>query len=176
MNGAAVTATAPAKEPTVAVLRFATHPWFDSQAVEAAELSASLLPDSHVDRVVQAPEGVPDTEPGAPFFVDLTLAGQQYTFLNGGPQFPFDSQVSLYALCDGQEEVDRLWSALLQDGGREVRCGWLTDRFGLSWQVVPDALERLMADDDPAAAARVTAAMLRMVKLDVAGLEAAARG
>lgn len=158
------------------VLRFATHLWFDSQAVEAAELYTSLLPDSHVDRVVAAPEGVPGQEPGSPFFVDLTLVGQQYTFLNGGPLFPFDSQVSLYVLCDGQKEVDRYWSALLADGGAEVQCGWLTDRFGLSWQIVPEALERLMADPDPAVTARVTAAMLQMVKLDVAGLEAAARG
>jgi predicted 3-demethylubiquinone-9 3-methyltransferase (glyoxalase superfamily) len=160
----------------VTVLRFATHLWFDTDAVPAAELYVSLLPDSRIDRIVPAPPGVPDTEPGSPFFVDLTLAGQQYTFLNGGPQFPFDSQVSLYALCDDQAEVDRLWTALLADGGREVQCGWLTDRFGLSWQVVPEALERLMADDDPAVTQRVTAAMLGMVKLDVAGLEAAAAG
>ncbi len=158
------------------VLRFATHLWFDSQAVEAAELYVSLLPDSHVDRVVAAPEGVPGAEPGSPFFVDLTLAGQQYTFLNGGPQFPFDSQVSLYVLCDGQEEVDHYWAALLDGGGAEVQCGWLTDRFGLSWQIVPEALERLMADPDPQVVQRVTATMLQMVKLDVAGLEAAARG
>lgn len=158
------------------VLRFATHLWFDSQAEEAAALYTALFPDSRVDRVTRAPEGVPDTEPGAAFIVDLTLMGQQYTFLNGGPQFPFDAQVSLYALCDGQQEVDRLWSALLEGGGAEVQCGWLTDRFGLSWQIVPAALERLMADPDPAVAARVTAAMLQMVKLDVDGLEAAARG
>lgn len=158
------------------VLRFATHLWFDSQAVEAAELYTSLLPDSRVDRVVAAPAGVPGTEPGSPFFVDLTLAGQQYTFLNGGPQFPFDSQVSLYVLCDGQEEVDHYWSALLDSGGTEVQCGWLTDRFGLSWQIVPEALERLMSDPDPEVVQRVTAAMLQMVKLDVADLEAAARG
>lgn len=158
------------------VLRFATHLWFDSAAVAAAELYTTLLPDSHIDRVTAAPEGVPGTEPGSPFIVDLTLAGQQYTFLNGGPLFPFDSQVSLYALCDGQEEVDRLWTGLLADGGVEVQCGWLTDRFGLSWQIVPEALERLMASEDRAAVGRVTAAMLQMVKLDVQGLEAAARG
>ncbi|WP_375389352.1 VOC family protein [uncultured Amnibacterium sp.] len=156
------------------VLRFATHLWFDQDAVPAAELYTGLLPGSHIDRVIAAPPGVPGAEAGSPFFVDLTIAGQQYTFLNGGPQFPFDSQVSLYALCDDQAEVDRLWAALLADGGAEVQCGWLTDRFGLSWQIVPEALERLMADDDPAVVQRVTAAMLQMVKLDVAGLEAAA--
>ena len=158
------------------VLRFATHLWFDTQALDAAQLYTSLLPDSRVDRVVSAPPGAPGTTPGAPFIVDLTLVGQRYTFLNGGPQFPFDSQVSLHVLCDTQQEVDRYWEALLDGGGKAVQCGWLTDRFGLSWQIIPEALERLMADDDPAVAARVTAAMLQMVKLDVAALEAAARG
>ena len=160
----------------MAVLRFATHLWFDGAAVEAARLYTSLLPDSRVDRTVSAPAGVPHVAEGEPFIVDLTLAGQQCTFLNGGPGFPFDAQVSLLVLCDGQAEVDRLWSALLEGGGREQQCGWLSDRFGLSWQIVPEALERLMADPDPAVARRVTAAMLGMVKLDVAGLEAAARG
>jgi len=158
------------------VLRFATHLWFDHQAVEAAELYTRLLPDSRVDRVVTVPPGVPGAAPGSAFFVDLTLVGQQYTFLNGGPLFPFDSQVSLYVLCDTQEEVDHYWSALLEGGGKEVQCGWLTDRFGLSWQIVPEALERLMADDDPEVVVRVTQAMLGMVKLDVAGLERAAAG
>jgi predicted 3-demethylubiquinone-9 3-methyltransferase (glyoxalase superfamily) len=158
------------------VLRFATHLWFDHQAVEAAELYTGLLPDSHVDRVVAAPPGVPGAAAGSPFFVDLTLVGQQYTFLNGGPQFPFDSQVSLYVLCDAQEEVDHYWAALLDGGGQEVQCGWLTDRFGLSWQIVPEALERLMSDDDPEVVVRVTQAMLGMVKLDVAALERAAAG
>jgi predicted 3-demethylubiquinone-9 3-methyltransferase (glyoxalase superfamily) len=158
------------------VLRFATHLWFDHDAVEAAELYTSLIPDSHIDRVVAAPPGSPGVEAGAPFFVDLTLAGQQYTFLNGGPLFPFDSQVSLYVLVDTQEEVDHYWSALTRDGGKEVQCGWLTDRFGLSWQIVPEALERLMAADDPEVVARVMQEMLGQVKLDVAALERAARG
>jgi predicted 3-demethylubiquinone-9 3-methyltransferase (glyoxalase superfamily) len=156
------------------VLRFATHLWFDRDALPAAELYTGLLPDSRIDRVVHAASGLPNVEAGAPFIVDLTLGGQQYTFMNGGPLFPFDAQVSLYALCDDQAEVDRLWSALTADGGKEVQCGWLTDRFGLSWQIVPEALERLMQDPDPDVVQRVTAAMLQMVKLDVAALEAAA--
>ena len=160
----------------MSVLRFATHLWFDHDAVAAAELYTGLLPDSHIDRVTAAPAGIPDTEPGTPFIVDVTLMGQQVTLFNGGPQFPFDSQVSLYVLCSDQADVDHYWSALLVGGGVEVACGWLTDRFGLSWQIVPEALERLMSDDDPDVVARVTAAMLAMVKLDVAGLERAARG
>ena len=160
----------------MSVLRFATHLWFDQDAIEAARLYTGLFPDSRIDRVVAAPDGVPGATPGAPFFVDLTLFGQQYTFLNGGPQFPFDSQVSLYVLCDDQADVDRYWTALLADGGHEVQCGWLTDRFGLSWQVIPRRLEELMASPDPDVSRRVTAAMLQMVKIDVAGLEGAAAG
>ena len=160
----------------MSVLKVATHLWFDDDAVEAAELYTGLLPDSRIDRVITAPEGIPDTAPGSPFVVELTLMGQQLIFLNGGPQFPFDSQVSLYVLCETQEDVDRIWSALLEGGGQEVQCGWLTDRFGLSWQVIPRRFEELMAGDDPAAVSRVTAAMLSMKKLDVAALEAAARG
>ena len=158
------------------VLRFATHLWFDHEAVEAAEFYTDLVPGSHVDRVVLAPPGVPGAEAGTPFFVDLTLDGQQYTFLNGGPLFPFDSQVSLVLQVDTQAEVDRYWAALTADGGKEVRCGWLTDRFGLSWQVVPEALERLMTDEDPGVRERVAKEMLGQVKLDVAALERAARG
>jgi predicted 3-demethylubiquinone-9 3-methyltransferase (glyoxalase superfamily) len=160
----------------MSVVRFATHLWFDDQAVDAAELYTRLLPDSRIDRVIVAPEGIPTTPAGSPFIVELTLMGQHYTFLNGGPQFPFDSQVSLYVLCETQEDVDSYWSALLEGGGAEVQCGWLTDRFGLAWQIVPRRLEELMADGDPAVVRRVTEAMLRMVKLDVGALEAAARG
>jgi predicted 3-demethylubiquinone-9 3-methyltransferase (glyoxalase superfamily) len=158
------------------VLRFATHLWFDTQALEAARLYTGLFDGSSIDRVSLAPEGIPGAEPGSPFIVDLTIAGQQYTFLNGGPQYPFDAQVSLYALCADQEDVDRYWDALLADGGSPVQCGWLTDRFGLSWQIIPKALEDLMSLDDPVAVRRVTAAMLEMVKIDVAGLERAAAG
>jgi predicted 3-demethylubiquinone-9 3-methyltransferase (glyoxalase superfamily) len=160
----------------MSVLRLATHLWFDDRAVEAAELYTGLLPDSRIDRVVEAPDGVPGTAAGSAFIVELTLMGQQFIFLNGGPLFPFDSQVSLYVLCDTQEDVDAYWSALLEGGGQEVQCGWLTDRFGLSWQIIPRRFEELMADEDPEVARRVTAAMLTMKKLDVAALEAAARG
>src|SRR6476619_3630224 len=158
------------------VHKFATHLWFDSQAQEAAELYTGLFDDSSVDAVIEAPEGIPGTEPGSIFIVELTIIGQRYIFLTGGPQFPFDSQVSLYVLCDGQDDVDRYWEALLADGGKPVQCGWLTDKFGLSWQLVPKQLEELRANEDPAVVNRVVAAMLQMVKLDVAELESAARG
>jgi predicted 3-demethylubiquinone-9 3-methyltransferase (glyoxalase superfamily) len=159
------------------VLKFATHLWFDDQAEDAARFYTSLFEDSRIDRVTPAPAGIPGgVQEGAPFIVDLTLMGQNYIFLNGGPEFPFDAQVSLYVLCDGQPEVDRYWDALLADGGAPQQCGWLSDRFGLSWQVIPVQLERLMADPDPQVSRRVTDAMLKMVKIDVAELEAAAHG
>jgi predicted 3-demethylubiquinone-9 3-methyltransferase (glyoxalase superfamily) len=159
------------------VLKFATHLWFDHQAEEAARFYAGLFENSSVDRVTPAPAGIPGgVQEGSPFIVDVTLMGQNYIFLNGGPGFPFDAQVSLYVLCDGQAEVDHYWEALLADGGKPQQCGWLSDRFGLSWQVIPVQLEQLMDDSDPQVVQRVVDAMLRMVKIDVAGLEAAARG
>jgi predicted 3-demethylubiquinone-9 3-methyltransferase (glyoxalase superfamily) len=159
----------------MSVRKVATHLWFDNQAEEAATFYTSLFEDAQIDRVINAPEGVPDTEAGSTFFVELTIMGQQYIFLNGGPQFPFNSQVSLYVLCDGQDDVDKYWEALIADGGKEVQCGWLTDKFGLSWQIIPVQLEELMGSTDPAVSKRVTAAMLHMTKLDVAELERAAQ-
>jgi predicted 3-demethylubiquinone-9 3-methyltransferase (glyoxalase superfamily) len=164
------------KGTAMAVVRFATHLWYDDQAEEAAELYTRLLPDSHIDAVTRAPEGIPDIEPGSVFFLDLTLQGNRFIFLNGGPQFPFNEQVSLYVCLDTQEEVDRLWDALLENGGTPSQCGWLTDRFGLSWQVIPKRFEELMSDPDPALVGRVTKAMLQMQKLETSELEAAARG
>jgi predicted 3-demethylubiquinone-9 3-methyltransferase (glyoxalase superfamily) len=159
------------------VLRFATHLWFDDQAEEAAKFYTSLFEDSRIDRVTPAPGGIPGgVKEGSPFIVDLTLMGQNYIFLNGGPDFPFNAQVSLYVLCDGQAEVDHYWDALMAGGGSPQQCGWLTDRFGLSWQVIPVQLEQMMDGRDPEVTQRVVDAMLKMVKIDVAGLEAAARG
>ncbi len=159
------------------VLKFATHLWFDNRAEEAARFYTGLFEGSSIEKVTYAPEGIPGgVQAGSPFIVDLTLMGQKYIFLNGGPEFPFNAQVSLYVLCDSQADVDRYWDALLADGGVPQQCGWLTDRFGLSWQVIPVQLELLMDDPNPDVVQRVTEAMLKMVKIDVAGLEAAARG
>jgi predicted 3-demethylubiquinone-9 3-methyltransferase (glyoxalase superfamily) len=160
----------------MAVLKFATHLWFDTHALDAATLYTSLFEDASIDSVITTPSGIPGVEEGSVFFVELTIMGQHYIFLNGGPLFPFNSQVSLYALCSDQAEVDHYWDALITDGGSPVQCGWLTDKFGLSWQIIPKQLEDLMSGDDPAVVRRVTDAMLQMVKIDVADLEAAARG
>ena len=158
------------------VLTCATHLWFDNQAEQAATLYAGLLPDSGIDSVNRAGEGVPNVAPGDAFQVELTLMGQRYVFLNGGPQFPFSPVVSIFVLCDGQAEVDRLWAALLDGGGTESQCGWLSDRYGLSWQIIPRQLGELMGGSAPEASQRVLQAMMGMVKIDVAALECAARG
>jgi predicted 3-demethylubiquinone-9 3-methyltransferase (glyoxalase superfamily) len=149
--------------------------WFDGQAEEAAKFYVSLLPDSHVDRTVRSPGDTPSGQEGSVLLVEFTLAGQQFTALNGGPQFTFNESVSFVIECEGQEEVDRLWDALSSDESAE-QCGWLKDRYGLSWQIIPSALPRLLADPDAAKARRVMTAMLRMKKIDIAELERAGSG
>jgi len=150
--------------------------WFDGVAEEAANLYVSLLPDSRIDRVNRAPADNPSTPAGAVLMVEFTLAGQPFLGLNGGPQFKFTEAVSFTIACEDQAEIDRLWDALTADGGKPVQCGWLKDRFGLSWQIVPKAMGKLMAGDDPAGAKRAMEAMMKMVKLDIAELERAYRG
>lgn len=149
--------------------------WFDhGQAEDAANLYVSLFEDSEVLEVSRFPADTPSAPEGDVMTVSFRLAGQGYTALNGGPAFPFTEAISLAVSCEDQAEVDRLWDALIADGGEPSRCGWLKDRFGLSWQIVPERLNELMADPDPGRARRTTEAMLTMGKLDVAALEAAA--
>jgi predicted 3-demethylubiquinone-9 3-methyltransferase (glyoxalase superfamily) len=150
-----------------------SHLWFDDDAHEAAAFYVSLVPGSEVTSVTTAPEGVPDVAPGTPFVVELTLAGVPYTFLNAGPAFRLDEAFSIMLTVDTQDEVDRYWAALTADGGRESQCGWLVDRFGVSWQVVPRGFAELMSRGDAAGVARAMAAMMTMTKLDLPTLEAA---
>lgn len=150
--------------------------WFDGEAEAATAFYVSLLPDSRIDHVQRAPTDYPSGAAGAVLVVEFTLAGRSYMAMNGGPGFPFTQAISLSVDCADQSEVDRLWEALTADGGQPVACGWLKDRWGLSWQIVPSALPRLLADPDPARAARVFQAMMGMIKLDIAGLERAAEG
>jgi predicted 3-demethylubiquinone-9 3-methyltransferase (glyoxalase superfamily) len=147
--------------------------WFDGNAEEAANLYVSLLPDSRIDRVTRAPADNPSTPAGAVLLVDFSLAGQQFLGLNGGPQFRFTEAVSFAIHCDDQAEVDRLWDALTRDGGEPGQCGWLKDRFGVSWQIVPKAMLEMLAAPDAAAVARVFNAMMHMTKLDIARLRRA---
>lgn len=140
--------------------------WFDGNGHEAAAFYVSLLPGSRIENEVR-----PDPA-GPPLVVEFTLAGTPYMVLNGGPMFWLNEAASLSVLTEDQAETDRLWAALTADGGEASRCGWLKDRFGLSWQIVPKALPRLLAQGGPGAA-RVQQAMLAMGKIEIAALEAA---
>lgn len=144
--------------------------WFDGNGEAAADFYVSLLPDSRIVSTFR-----PDPN-GLPLVVELRLAGTPYMFLNGGPHYKLSPAASIAVRTADQAETDRLWDALLAGGGEESMCGWLVDRFGVSWQIVPDALERMLAAEDRAAADRAMQAMLQMRKLDVGALEAAFRG
>ncbi len=148
--------------------------WFDGNAEEAAKFYVSLFPRSKIDKVQKAPADYPSGKKGDVLMVEFTLSGQTFTGLNGGPLFKFNEAISFIIDCEDQAEVDRLWKALSAVPEAE-QCGWVKDRFGLSWQIVPKALTRLMADPDPAKAKRVFDAMMQMKKLDVAALERAAQ-
>jgi len=147
---------------------------FDGQAEEAARFYVSLLPDSKIGRVTHAPADSQSGLAGAVLVVEFTLAGSQFIALNG-PRFPFSEAVSFTIHCEDQAEIDRLWAALT-DGGSGVACGWLKDRWGLSWQITPTRLYELLNDPDPHRSRRAMQAMMTMVKLDIAALERAADG
>ena len=149
--------------------------WFDTQALEAAEFYVSVFPNSSVVSVSHYTEVGPGPE-GTVLTVDFVLDGTRFTAINGGPQFTFDEAVSFLIECEDQAEIDRYWDALLADGGEPSQCGWLKDRFGLSWQVVPKGMEALFAGPDTQRTNRAMAAMLDMVKIDIAALQAAADG
>jgi predicted 3-demethylubiquinone-9 3-methyltransferase (glyoxalase superfamily) len=148
--------------------------WFDGKAEEAAEFYTNLLPDSRVDKEWRSPAETPSGPAGMVLTVDFTLNGQRFQGLNGGPDFSFSESVSFVIECEDQAEVDRLWEALTANGGEPGPCGWLKDRFGLSWQIVPRQLNELVDDPDPERARRAMEAMLQMGKIDVAELQRAA--
>lgn len=151
-----------------------TSLWFDTQALEAAAYYVSIFPDSTVtDISYWGPEN-PERD-GTPLEVLFDLDGRAFSAINGGPDFTFNEAVSIQVYCADQAEVDYYWDSLGR-GGKEIQCGWLTDRYGLSWQVIPQRLSELMTDPDRDRVARVKQAMYAMVKLDIAGLEAAAAG
>jgi len=146
--------------------------WFDNQAEEAAAFYVSVFPNSRVIRTARRPAAAPGT-PGDVMVVEFELDGKGYSALNGGPMFKFNEAVSLVVACKSQAEIDRYWDALTADGGAESRCGWLKDRFGLSWQIVPELIPQMMAED-PVRAGKAMAAVMTMRKLDLAAIEAAA--
>ncbi len=148
--------------------------WFDSQAAEAAEFYVSVFPNSRVLETKYYLEGAPRPA-GSVLTVRFTLNGTEYLALNGGPVFQFSPAISLVAYCDTQDEIDTLWRKLC-DGGHEVECGWLTDRYGVSWQIVPRAMIEMLNTADKAASQRAFSAMLKMKKLDIAALQRAFKG
>jgi len=148
--------------------------WFDTEAEEAANFYVSLFPNSRIVNVSHYTEAGP-REAGMVMTVEFELDGQRFVGINGGPEFTFDEAVSFQIDCETQDEVDSYWERLT-DGGEESQCGWLKDRYGLSWQVTPAGIEELFADPDPARAERAMQAMLGMRKLDLAAMRAAADG
>ncbi|URN16280.1 MULTISPECIES: VOC family protein [Streptomyces] len=148
--------------------------WFDSEAEEAANHYTSIFEDSRIVKVARYPEGTP-MPAGSVMTVEFELAGQRYIAMNGGPEFTFNEAVSLSVACEDQEEVDYFWSRL-GEGGQEGPCGWLKDRYGLSWQITPRVLEEMMTDPDREKARRAAEAMMSMKKLDIGALQRAFEG
>lgn len=149
------------------------HLWYAKEAEEAARFYASIFPDSRVDRVTALPADSPSGPAGSVKVVEFTLFGQPFMAISAGPLDPFNHAISFVVNCDDQAEVDRYWDVLLKGGGSPEQCGWLKDKYGVSWQIVPAVLGDMMIDPDREKARRVAEAMLKMVKLDIAGLKAA---
>ena len=152
--------------------KITTYLWFNGNAEEAIAFYTSVFPDSRVTKVARWGEGGPGPQ-GTIMNIAFELAGQAFIALNGGPQCTFTPAISLFVACETQAEVDDLWARLLNGGGKPIACGWLEDRYGLSWQIVPTALVELMSDADPKASGRVAQALMTMQKIDLARLQRA---
>ena len=150
--------------------------WFEKEAREAVEFYVSLVPNSAITRIATLPAESPSGPPDSVKIIEFTLGKQEFLALEAGPLDPFNHSFSIMIQCDTQEEIDRLWNAILENGGEPEQCGWIRDRWGLCWQITARRLGELMGDPDPAKAKRVAEAMLKMVKFDIAALEAAAAG
>jgi len=148
-----------------------THLWYAKGADKAAKLYASIFPDSRVDRVWTLPADSPSGPAGAVKVVDFTLFGQRFQAITAGPHHDFNDAVSIVVSCDSQAELDRYWNALLKGGGKPVACGWLIDKFGLRWQIVPSILDDMMRGADRRRSKKVVAAFLKMIKIDIATLK-----
>ncbi len=150
--------------------------WYAEKAGEAAAFYVSIFPDSRIVRTTGLPSDSPSGPAGSVQIVEFTLFGQSFTAMTAGPLDPFNHAISFVVDCDDQAEVDRYWNALLADGGHAEQCGWLKDRYGVSWQIVPRVLGELMSSPDRTAAKRASDAMMKMVRFDVAALQAAFEG
>jgi predicted 3-demethylubiquinone-9 3-methyltransferase (glyoxalase superfamily) len=151
------------------------HFWYAKEAEEAANFYASVFPDSRVERVFTLPSDSPSGPAGSVKIVNFTLFGQHFQAMSAGPHHEFNDAISLVVQCDSQAELDRYWNALIEAGGKAQACGWLIDRFGLRWQIVPTILDEMMQSSETVRAKKVADAMLKMVKLDIATLEQAYR-
>src|SRR5262245_16221527 len=149
--------------------------WYAREAEEAARFYTSIFPDSRIDRITALMSESPSGAPGSVKVVDFTILGQRFQAMSAGPHHEFNDAISMVVLCEDQVELDRYWNALLEGGGKAQACGWLIDRFGVRWQIVPAALDEMMQDKDAARSKRVTDALLQMVKIDLATLEKAFR-
>jgi predicted 3-demethylubiquinone-9 3-methyltransferase (glyoxalase superfamily) len=147
--------------------------WFDTEAEEAADFYCSIFKNSRIVSTARYPESGP-RERGMVMVVEFELDGQRFVGINGGPEFKFDEAVSFQINCDSQEEIDYYWDSLTGDGGKSGQCGWLTDKYGLAWQVTPTGMDQVFSDPDPERANRAMQAMLGMQKIDMAALQAAA--
>jgi predicted 3-demethylubiquinone-9 3-methyltransferase (glyoxalase superfamily) len=150
--------------------------WFEKEAEEAARFYVSLLPDSRIERVSALPVDTPSGPAGSVKVVEFTLGGQPYQAMQAGPLDPFNHAVSFMIECETQAEIDRLWDAILKNGGKEAQCGWISDRWGLKWQICPANIKNLTRSDNVEGAKRACLAMMKMVKLDKAALERAFDG
>ena len=159
-----------------AVQKIVPHLWYAKEAAEAARFYATLFPDSRVDRITSLPADTPSGPAGSVDVVEFTLFGQKFMAISAGPHDSFNDAISFLVNCSSQAEIDRYWNALLENGGKPQACGWIIDRYGVRWQIVPAALGEMMADQDKARSRRVVAAFLEQVKIDVSKLEAAFRG
>lgn len=154
---------------------FAPHLWYTGHAEEAARHYVNVIPGSSIERVTRLAAETPSGPPGSVSVVEFTLAGVSVMAISAGSHHDFNDAISLMLICDTQDEIDAIWMGLLEGGGSPVQCGWLKDRYGVSWQVAPRCLGEMIADPDRERAARVTKAMLQMVKIDIAALNAAQR-
>jgi predicted 3-demethylubiquinone-9 3-methyltransferase (glyoxalase superfamily) len=152
--------------------KLSTCLWFNTEAEEAAKFYTAIFKNAHITEIVHNTEATPTYEAGTVLTVGFTLEGQQYMALNGGPQFSFTEAISLVVNCDSQEEIDYYWDKL-REGGQETACGWLKDRYGISWQIVPRVLPKLLQDKNREKAQRVMQALMNMKKLDIATLQQA---
>jgi predicted 3-demethylubiquinone-9 3-methyltransferase (glyoxalase superfamily) len=161
---------------TLTAQKIVPHFWYAREAEEAARFYTSVFPDSHIDRIMPLPADSPIGPAGSVVIVEFTLFGQAFMAMSAGQNDPFNEAISLLVNCGSQAEIDRYWAALADNGGKPQACGWIVDKYGVRWQIVPSALLEMMADADRAKAGRVAVEMQRQVKFDIAELERAFNG